>query len=87
MRRWIGALGLLLAFGTAAHALDAPPNPARQPPSRETRTAAKPLATNDAKPVLRPTGENEQARRAEDDRLRRWDERMRRATRSMCDRC
>ena len=86
MRRWIGTLGLTLAFGTAALALDTPPNPARQPPG-ETRAAAKPLATNDARPALRPTGENEQARRAEDDRLRRWDERMRRATRSMCDRC
>jgi hypothetical protein len=50
------------------------------------RTGAKPrAATSQATPT--PKAENTEARRLEEARHKRWDERMRRATRSLCDRC
>lgn len=71
-----GILGLIvsvLAVGGAQA------QPARQP--TPARSAAEPLANTAAKP------DYERARRESDDRQKRWDERMRRATKSMCVGC
>ncbi len=57
------------------------------------QTGARPLAEPQPRPAagqrapVTPSGLNEEARRKEQERHKRWDERMRRATRSLCDRC
>jgi hypothetical protein len=50
------------------------------------RAGAKPRAAT-SQPAPTPKAENTEARRLEEARHKRWDERMRRATRSLCDRC
>ena len=88
MRRVIYGVGgvLLMSAGALAQGV----------PARTAPPATAPVATPGAKPAssgkvssqgLRATADNDQARRSEDERYKRWDERMRRATKSMCDRC
>ena len=59
-------------------------------PNATTATAAAPAAPS-APAVRRPVPtlnvDNNRSRMSETERQRRWDERMRRVTRSMCDRC
>ncbi len=50
------------------------------------RTGTKPRAAT-SQVLTTPKAENTEARRLEEARHKRWDERMRRATRSLCDRC
>ena len=75
MRIWVVAAAMALQF-PAMGALGQTGTPA-QP-------GAKPRA-----PAVQPTpgAANEEARRLEAARHKRWDERMRRATKSLCDRC
>lgn len=69
------ALGLAWPVGLATAQTGAP-----------ARSSTEPRAAAGQRPVS-PTAVNEEARRKEEERHKRWDERMRRATRSLCDRC
>jgi hypothetical protein len=83
--RWIALSGAaMLSLGSAAWALDGqnPREPARSAPVR-VETKAPPLRSTSTKPVPG----NAESRRADDERQRKWDERMKRVTRSMCSGC
>jgi hypothetical protein len=72
----VGA-GILLVLAPAVSlAQDA----AAQKPAPKARSAAPPGSA-------KPADANADARRLEQERYKRWDDRMRRATRSLCDRC
>lgn len=77
MRRVMLALAVGLAWPAAIASAQTDPGP--KPAARSRPTAAEAPATSGAV--------NADARRLEEERHRRWDERMRRATRSLCDRC
>lgn len=81
MRRWL--LGSLFAALAASGAFALETRPAASTPAKVE--PAQPGTKS--KPPIRSTVENEKAKLDEDRRQRRWDERMRRATRSLCDRC
>jgi hypothetical protein len=77
MRTWIlAALFAVAAAQSQAFAQAA----AGAKPGPSARPASGPAAGN-------PPGVNADARRLEEERYRRWNDRMRRATRSLCDRC
>ncbi len=78
--RFVLATGILLA-ASAAFA-QAPAQSRVQPTAQPA--ASKGKDTTQAR-AIKP--DNEVARREADERQKRWDERMRRATKSMCDRC
>jgi hypothetical protein len=70
-----GALAVLSVTGVHALAQDRP-----SPPRNQGAAAARPKAN----PIV---SENSKARTDENERQKRWDERMRRTTRSMCTGC
>ncbi|NNM71834.1 hypothetical protein [Enterovirga aerilata] len=75
---------LLMLAGVIGLALPAPGAMAQTSPPR----AAKPASSAaEAQPAPTPGDVNAAARRAEEERHKRWNERMRRATRSLCDGC
>lgn len=77
MRSMVLATAVVLAWpavgALAQNATAHKPEPKPRPPAGQS--AANPNAVNP------------EARRLEDERHKRWDERMRRTTRSLCDRC
>ncbi len=94
MRRVIYGLGGLLLMGAGALAQGVPARtapPGTAPAATPGAVTAKPVPAASSGKVasqgLRATADNDQARRLEDERYKRWDDRMRRATKSMCDRC
>ncbi|MDB5559146.1 MAG: hypothetical protein JWQ36_2080 [Enterovirga sp.] len=74
---------LLLA---AAIGLTAPASLAFAQTASPARPLVEPLPAARQAPATARSA-NEEARRREDARYKRWDDRMRRATRSLCDRC
>jgi hypothetical protein len=79
MRIWVIAAAIG-AFLPAAAAVGQVGTPA-QPTVKARSSAGQPA------PAATPGAANEEARRREAERHKRWDERMRRATKSLCDRC
>jgi hypothetical protein len=70
------ALAVLGLTGVHALAQDRPATPRNQGPAALARPKANPIVS-----------ENSKARTDENERQKRWDERMRRTTRSMCTGC
>lgn len=68
----IGLLPATIAWGQTAG--PGQPGAAARPPASQQRTAS-------------PQATNEEARRREEERHKRWNDRMRRATKSLCDGC
>ena len=75
MRSLTLSIAVLLAAASASMAQGSAVLPKRDTPPTANRPTA--LAPQD----------NQAARKTEDERQKRWDDRMRRATRSLCDRC
>ena len=79
MRAWVLAAGIGLLAPTVA-AFGQAGTPA-QPAVKPRPSAGQPATAGT------PAAANEEARRQEAARHKRWDDRMRRATKSLCDRC
>jgi hypothetical protein len=77
MRSLILAAAFGLAWPVAVATAQTGARPAAEPQARSAAGQRPPS----------PSGINEEARRKEEERHKRWDDRMRRATRSLCDRC
>lgn len=86
--RIVIACGVLAAFVAGASAqTPAPSGPAKPAPMVPAKPVPATVPDKTTGPSKNVKALNEQAQRESQAREKRWDDRMRRVTRSMCDRC